>query len=376
MIGAERSVIHLVSSNQRRGAETYAYSLVRVLRQAGIKIQKVIVLDDTAGALEFRSLVSEYKALNKVRYRALAEIREIVRENPGALFYCHGGHMAKLLALATIGLFGNRYVVLRKIGMTGDWIAGRSYFRWIFHCWIHRQADIVLCLGPKARAELEKKLKVPHERIMTVDNFVDPEPFQNAAHWAEDRRTIKPIQFVSVGALSSEKNNLLMLQAIKGLVDAGVDAHLYLVGDGPRRQWLETWCMNNGISEYVEFAGVVDDVPSFLRRAHVFLLSSQTEGVPGALIEAGYAGLPAVCWNVGDVSAVVNSQTAINVAYGDEAAFIQAVKYIAKIPTSEREQMGRRAREHCLSRFTQARMLEQHERLFRSLGVLEEERLS
>ena len=78
-----------------------------------------------------------------------------------------------------------------------------------------------------------------------------------------------------------------------------------IVGDGPLRQELETLAAALGLGDAVEFAGQRVDVSSILGRSRVFVLTSKTEGLSLALMEAMMAGLPAVVSDVGDLGDLV-----------------------------------------------------------------------
>jgi len=78
-----------------------------------------------------------------------------------------------------------------------------------------------------------------------------------------------------------------------------------IVGDGPLRAELERLSSELGLNENVRFAGHRQDVKSWLRRSSVFLLTSRSEGLSLAMIEAMLCGLPAVVSDVGDLADLV-----------------------------------------------------------------------
>jgi len=110
-----------------------------------------------------------------------------------------------------------------------------------------------------------------------------------------------PIRVLMVGSLTTEKDPALALRAA-----AQVDnAVLRYVGEGPLEEELREGSDTLGISERVEFVGSVSDVVPHLEWADVLILTSCSEGLPGAILEAGAAAVPTVAVDVGGVGEAV-----------------------------------------------------------------------
>ena len=93
---------------------------------------------------------------------------------------------------------------------------------------------------------------------------------------------------VSVGRLSPEKGQRLLLEAVQSLTIEGRNIRLHLVGDGPDRQPLEEQARSLGISERVSFEGWIKhaDLAAVYARFDVFVMASLYEGIPIVLMEA------------------------------------------------------------------------------------------
>ncbi len=107
-----------------------------------------------------------------------------------------------------------------------------------------------------------------------------------------------------------------------------------------------------GLTGTVELIGVVADVLPHLQWADVLILTSATEGLPGAVLEAAFAGVPTAGFDVGGVSeAVVDGTTGRLVNRGD----IDALSAVLVEMATDRDRtlaMGEEARRLALSRFT------------------------
>ncbi len=361
----ELDVLHLVATNRRRGAEVYAHALVRILSSRGLA-QKVLVLRYAEGGLAFPDEPSGalVRPDGTGLIAQILSVRRLIRASAPKVIYCHGAQMTKLAIMATLWLSPRPKIVTRKIGATAAWIGSMRYVRLAWNRWVYARVDLCLAMGARLRSELELLLRVPANKIVTTRNFRDPAPYIAAC--TERERQSAVLRMVSVGALSAEKNHGLMLRCVRQLLDRGVAVELHIVGDGPLRSDLVRDIARMGLSDHVVMHGAQSDVSGYLLASDIFLLCSTTEGVPGVLIEAAFAGLAIACWDVGDVSEVVDHHTAMIAPFGDESALLDGIEALAR-DVGRRQLLGRAARERALGSFTEVRVLEDHAVLFQRL---------
>lgn len=98
-----------------------------------------------------------------------------------------------------------------------------------------------------------------------------------------------------VGRLADDKDQETVIRAMKVLRDEfGLDKKLLLVGDGNKRQYLESLVSQYGMTENVIFEGSRSDVQNYYSAATVYVHGSAMEGLPGVFLEAMHFGLPVV----------------------------------------------------------------------------------
>lgn len=117
-------------------------------------------------------------------------------------------------------------------------------------------------------------------------------------------------RIVNVGRLHKQKNQLLLLKAFKEISNEFPDLSLDIYGeDAGEEQNLKDYTNENGLSVRVNFKGVVDDIYNEIIDAKVFVLSSDYEGMPNALMEAMALGIPCVSTdcNPGGAKALIQS---------------------------------------------------------------------
>ena len=108
------------------------------------------------------------------------------------------------------------------------------------------------------------------------------------------------------------------------------------------------------------FLGTREDVARVLAAADVLVLPSDSEGLPGVLIEAGMAGLPVVASDVGFVREIVlEGVSGFLVRPGDPAATSAAVERAL----AERTRLGAAGRRYCLDRFEMEKVVDAWEAL-------------
>jgi glycosyltransferase involved in cell wall biosynthesis len=98
---------------------------------------------------------------------------------------------------------------------------------------------------------------------------------------------------------------ITLLRAIARVFDAGVQAELIFLGDGPERNHLERLCLELGITGVVRFLGFQSNVADWLRDFDIVVFSSVREGIPVAMLEAMAAGVPVVATCVGGIPEVI-----------------------------------------------------------------------
>ena len=132
---------------------------------------------------------------------------------------------------------------------------------------------------------------------------------------------------IATGRLHKQKNYRLMIDAVNQ-VSQKKDVILEIYGKGGEENKLKEYVKEIGAENYVKFCGRCDDIPSVLRYADLFLLSSDYEGLPNGLMEAMAIGLPCVstdCSGGGARQLLGNNERGLLTPVGDEDKFARAI---------------------------------------------------
>ena len=115
------------------------------------------------------------------------------------------------------------------------------------------------------------------------------------------------IKFITVGRLSPEKNQSRLLQAFSIATAKGLNAVLFIVGDGPLNGTLKAECEVLGIEDRVLFIGWVANPYPLISAADALVLSSDYEGQPMTLLEALSLGTPCIGTSIPGIKSVLGN---------------------------------------------------------------------
>ncbi|MGH8145753.1 MAG: TIGR03088 family PEP-CTERM/XrtA system glycosyltransferase [Rhodanobacteraceae bacterium] len=243
--------------------------------------------------------------------------------------------------------------------------------------WLSPFIDRYLAVSKDLQEWLTEKVGIDPSRVVCIPNGIDVASFAVAPSKKEVRPLLGSfappgtILIGTVGRLDSVKDQAGLISAFKLLCESlpGMREHLRLAiaGEGPQRPALEAQIGRLGLEAQVCLLGNRTDVSALLPEFDIFALSSIAEGMPGVLLEAMAAGLPAVATDVGGVSEVVSSGiTGLLVPAGNPQSLAEALaKYVCD--EALRSQHARAARERVESGFSLDAMLSAYTALYDEL---------
>jgi colanic acid/amylovoran biosynthesis glycosyltransferase len=199
---------------------------------------------------------------------------------------------------------------------------------------------------------------------------VDPELFRPAAARRADDGIFS---VVTVGTLIWVKGHEWALRAIRKVADQGVKVRFDIIGDGPDRQRVLYTISDLGLENQVRWLGRLapDRVRTCVQKADVFLLSSLSEGISNAVLEAMACGLPVVTTDCGGMrEAVTDGVEGFVVPARDSEAAAAALFRLAAGPAL-RQRIGEQARTRIQREFSLRVQIQQWVEFLRGLGGCE-----
>ena len=285
------------------------------------------------------------------------------------VLHAHGIFSPSTTAVIARLLLGKR-VVVKPLGggQFGDLAVLRRVRLGTARLWLlARLVDVFVAVSDEIAREL-RSCGVPDERIAKIPNGVDCGRFQPAT--TERRQALREELGLGdrqvalyVGRLEPEKGLDLLLEAWAQVRQLLPRALLLIVGDGGLRSSLE-----RRAGPSVRFVGLADDPLPYYQAADCFVLSSRSEGLPNALLEALAAGLPVVATAVGGIVDVVGPDAGgLLVAPGDPGALAAALgEALSRV---DRERMGQAGRARVLADYSLERTADRLLDLYRQLAA-------
>ena len=208
-----------------------------------------------------------------------------------------------------------------------------------------------------------KTRKIVRERSLVLYNGIDTSRFAPQTQKANDDR----VTIGCVGRLSKEKRHDILLEALSQ-IQTSLRPSLVLVGDGPTRQNLESQIQDSDLANHVRLLGTCHDVPSLLKDFDIFVLASDTEGLPVALLEAMATGLPVIATRVGGVPELIaDGVNGILVPPGGPQELAEAIDQLVRNPEL-RHRLGAAGRERAVKQFNIQATVGKHEELYKTLA--------
>lgn len=314
------------------GVERVACHVANGLHRRGLSVEMIVVEDDgpvrplLGPDISVRSVgsASSVRRRDRMKSSVAAFADYLTARSPG-LFHAPGNHTI-LAAWRAVELANYRGAFVPKItnpltkqtkGLLSRWRRHRDYRRAL------GRADMVLVLsedGARQVAALHSKLA---SKARVIHNpYVSDSMFRRSA----DRNPATPPVILSMGRLSEQKNQAMLLRAAAPLRDR--PWRVRICGTGPEEEALRRLADELGITERLDLAGfVADPVPEYLS-ATVMALSSRWEGLPATALEAIACGCPVISTASapGLVELLRSVGARATVGTDDEAGFTQALQ--------------------------------------------------
>lgn len=224
-----------------------------------------------------------------------------------------------LMAVATAAFLPSKVAVsvrgeptMEYEGRLMQWIAKRVF----------RFADGVVLQTQQARAFFPKAVR---KKSVILSNPLNPQ-FLNQKICAQRENLI-----VAAGRLDENKNHAMLIHAFAKIAEEYPTVQLVIYGEGILRDALQRLVSEKGLDDRITLPGSVTDIAEHIRKARIFALTSNTEGMPNTIMEALALGVPVIstdCPCGGPAALIENGVNGLLVPVGDAFALADAFRRI------------------------------------------------
>ncbi len=312
-------IAYITGSLGKGGAEKQFYYFLKSLKNTAIKIKIFSLVKDEYYEKPITDLGYEIVWIGQSKNpfgRLFNFIKQLNEFNPEIIHSIHfftnfyaifGGFFTKTKSVGAIR--SNVDYELKKTGLMGIFLLCLPNFLIV--------NSINAFDKLKKNIFLRKKVYLLRNVILNKDYILEKQ-----TNRSNDMFTI-----LTVARLSPVKRLDRFIKIIDLLKEPIQEIRGIIVGDGEEKENLIS--LRNTLNlnpESVLFLGMRDDIPQLLSQADIFLLTSDHEGIPNAMLEAMSAGLPIVTTPAGDCASIIHH--GINgfvIDYDDQEKFVEGI---------------------------------------------------
>ena len=337
-----KRILFYIDSLYRGGAQRVMANLITyfsakysvILVNDFIPVQKSLLypIPDSVKRIYLRKSIRGNHIIKNIS--RIFNLRKTIKKECPDVVLSFLGNPNKRMLLASFGLNCKKFVSVRNEpsheygkGKFDQWFANKLF----------SLADGIVFQTIEASNYFQKSIRDKSKIILN--------PISKSFY--EAKRAVTDENVITVGRFETQKNHLLLLSAWKGIEKDFPEDKLILYGDGPLRKVYEDYILHNNLVDRVDLPGVVSDVPKILRKAKLFVLSSNFEGMPNALMEAMAVGVPVISTNCpcgGPKMLIETNEQGCLVPCNDVVALQKAMKELL-LSKALRERNGLAAKE-------------------------------
>jgi len=208
------------------------------------------------------------------------------------------------------------------------------------------------------------------DQWVIIPSGVDEKPFLNLHEDAGTTKTRLGVKNKSkivgfIGRIAPVKGPRFLIEAIPAILRNNPDAFFLIIGDGEEGVKLKELASSLNILSSIRFMGHQEDIRSYLNIMDVLVVPSLNEGMGRVIVEAGFLKKAVLASRIGGIPDLIeNEKTGILVDPRSPEQIAEGVMTLLQDP-GKRHRMGHALYDKAISEYTESRMIEQIEILYR-----------
>ena len=365
-----KAILHVIDSDEPGGAEVVFVQLAAEMTRRGYRSLAVV---PGAGwpAVQLQKRNVDYVTLHSkgaFNWRLIRQLVTIVKRNKIDIIQSH--LLGSNVYCAIVGIITRTPVIATFHGASD--ISPTERFRRIKAKVMQFGINQFVAVSGSLKEWLIESGMVPRSKTTVIHNGIDTMSFsveksrQMLASLGIDENS-KVVG--TVGNMHAAKCYEDFVEMSRLVLDQVPNVHFVVAGNinAKIHEDLRTQAAKLGVRDQVHFMGFVDNVRLFLRGLDVFVLTSKSEGMSIATVEAMASGLPVVATRCGGPEEIIGySQGGVLVDVGDMRTMARTVSAILDNPIMA-NRMGSDARKSIATSFSEAAMLRDYEVLYNAV---------
>lgn len=299
-------VLQIIDSLGIGGAEKLIVETVPLMVMQGIKVDVLLLNGKQTPFYKelFNKNCCQIYSLGKSYYNPIHILKIIKYLKDYDIVHIHLFPAQYYAVLAKIFSFSKTKLIFTEHS-TGNSRMDNPKFKYLEH-FIYKRFSKIVCITQEVKDSLINKLNINIDKLTVINNGINIQEISNTI--PENRNnfgyTDSDIILIMVAGFREQKDHDTVIKALSLLKD---NYKLILVGDGFRREKLESIVRELDLQNRVKFLGIRTDVYRLIKMSDIAILSSHWEGFGLAAAEAMACSKPVIASNVLGLSQVVNN---------------------------------------------------------------------
>lgn len=353
-----KSILFVINSLTTGGAERQVINDANLLNSNGFDVTIAF-----CGEGVLRNLVNDNIDLYPLKsvniFRAITQLTMLLFKMRFDFVF---GHMYWGLKVTAIPCFiTNHKLVFFEHGL-GLW---RKFYHITIIKFLETFVQNIVVVSNKKKEVKINKERTSNSKLSVIPNSFQMKEFNKIEQFEKIDNIVK---IIFVGRFNPVKQLIFLPEIANILLEKDiVNFQFILCGTGQDEQKISSKVIEYKLSDYFVLTGYVDNPFQYLLQSDINVLPSRTEDLSVALLEAGYAGLPMVVFDVGGNSdIVVNNKTGYLIKPFNLDEFADKLEILIKQPEL-RNKIGNQAHEFIKSNFTEGHRLKRLIEMMKSI---------
>lgn len=316
--------LFLNSSLTNGGSERVMTLIANYFAETGHEVSMLLLREKASADYQvsekLRCIQLHYPTTNKMRIfiRRYFLVRKYIRElNPDTII-AFMWDINIFTILACLGLHKRVVISERAHPRMGT----QSVMRKFGQRYLYRLADQIVL---QTEAVKQFYIRQVQRKCTVIPNPINQDIPRK---WSGPREKV----IVAAGRLTAQKNFAMLLRAFARFHKLQENYKLIIYGEGELKESLQAQARDLCVDQFIDFPGYVSDVNSKMRRASMYVSSSDYEGISNSMLEALAMGIPSICTDCpvgGAALAIKNNINGLLIPVGDEGALVEAMCKVA-----------------------------------------------
>lgn len=332
----KKSVLFFLENLKEGGAEKVLRDLVNHMDQTkyAITVQTVWPCDADrllAPGIRYRTTYPEKNKFNQQRYRAEAELGILYRLHVKDDYdiECAYLEMGPTKVLASSTNKKAKKLAWVHCDLTKA-VKDPQNFAQKTSAW-YEKYDQIVCVSQSVKKSFDELFQTRFESTVLY-NVIDDAAIREKALLPQDRRQKRRFTVLSAGRFTAQKRFMRLLHVHRKLLDEGLAHDLWILGDGPEREKLEQYVVENGLQDSVWMPGFIENPYPYMAEADLLACSSVYEGYSTFMTEGVILGKPIVTTDVSGMRELLGDSEYGLIVENDDEAFYRGMKQMLQDP--------------------------------------------